>query len=370
MLRSLLRFLLVFVVIGLAMTLRPAGPASAIVHLAEVHEIMVGATVGDGHDADVQYIEINMLLGAQNITIGATLASFDSTGTFIDADPGTVGDQPLITFPANVPNSGAEIRWIVGTAEFETHSGITADFVISASPGMPATVGMVCLFEALRDFTNPFQSVDCISYGGAGFTGDNPNSNPSDAATTGPGDGTKSLTRINPADFGTTPPWAHSDIANDFALRCPTPENNAGDIAFLGDDDDGDGLPNCHEGEIGTDPADADTDGDGCTDGAELGPDETKGGLRNPLNEWDFYDVAGAPPPAGDGNPDQIIDLPNDILGVIQHFAPLGAPPYDVQFDRGLRIGANVWDKGPPDGVIDLPNDILGVIQQFNHNCQ
>ncbi len=23
-----------------------------------------------------------------------------------------------------------------------------------------------------------------------------------------------------------------------------------------------------------------------------------------------------------------------------------------------------------PDGVIDLPNDILGVIRQFNHSCQ
>ena len=357
MLRYLLRFLLVFVVIGLAMTLRPAGPASAIVHLAEVHEIMVGFN----GDPDVQFIEINMRLGAQNITVGSKLASFDSTGAFLNN---------LITFPGNVPNSGSDIRWIVGTTEFETASGITADFVIPASPGLPPTVGMVCFFEAGRDFTDPFQSIDCISYGGASFTGNNPNSNPSDAATTGPGNGTKSLTRINPATLIGGKPWAQSDIANDFALRCPTPENNAGDIAFLGDDTDGDGLSNCREGEIGTDPSDTDTDDDGCTDGAELGLDAAKGGLRNPLNEWDFSDVAGSPPPGGDGNPDRIIDLPNDILGVIQHYAPLGTPPYDVQFDRGLQIGANVWDKGPPDGVIDLPNDILGVIQQFNHNCQ
>ena len=312
MLRSLLRFLLVFVVIGLAMTLRPAGPASAIVHLAEVHEIMVGFN----GDPDVQFIEINMRLGAQNITVGSKLASFDSTGTFIDADPGTAGDQPLITFPNNVPNSGAEIRWIVGTTEFETASGITADFVIPASPGLPATVGMVCFFEILRDFTDPFQSIDCISYGGASFTGNNPNSNPSDAATTGPGNGTKSLTRINPATLIGGKPWAQSDIANDFALRCPTPENNAGDIAFLGDDTDGDGLSNCREGEIGTDPSDTDTDGDGCTDGAELGLDEKFGGLRDPLDPNDYYDVLGG----GGGPPDQIIDLPNDILGVIRQF--------------------------------------------------
>ncbi|MCH8009972.1 MAG: hypothetical protein IIC91_14025 [Chloroflexi bacterium] len=64
-----------------------------------------------------------------------------------------------------------------------------------------------------------------------------------------------------------------------------------------------------------------------------------------------------------------MIDLPNDILGVILHFSPQGAPPYDVRFDRGPQIGANVWNMGPPDGAVDLPNDILGVILQFGHNC-
>ena len=54
---------------------------------------------------------------------------------------------------------------------------------------------------------------------------------------------------------------------------------------------------------------------------------------------------------------------------MIQHFSPAGAPPYDVRFDRGPQTGANVWNMGPPDGVIDLPNDILGVIKQFQHNC-
>ena len=72
----------------------------------------------------------------------------------------------------------------------------------------------------------------------------------------------------------------------------------------------------------------------------------------------------------GGGPPDQIIDLPNDILGVIQRFAPSGATPYDVQFDRGVSSGPNTWNMTAPDGVIDLPNDILGVILQFNHSCQ
>ena len=114
--------------------------------------------------------------------------------------------------------------------------------------------------------------------------------------------------------------------------------------------------------------SDVDSDGDGCTNGQEAGPDETIGGQRDFLNPWDFYDVLG---PGAALPTDGIIDLPNDILGVIQHFAPLGTEPeYDVQFDRGPSAGPNPWNMTAPDGVIDLPNDILGVIQQFNHSCQ
>ena len=40
-----------------------------------------------------------------------------------------------------------------------------------------------------------------------------------------------------------------------------------------------------------------------------------------------------------------------------------------MRFDRGPQTGANTWNMGPPDGVIDLPNDVLGVILQFGHNC-
>ena len=103
-----------------------------------------------------------------------------------------------------------------------------------------------------------------------------------------------------------------------------------------------------------------DTDGDGCSNEREFGSDETLGGQRDYLNPWDFFDTNG----------DQVIDLPNDILGVIQHFAPLGGPPYDVAFDRGHRDGETLWSMTAPDGVIDLPIDILGVIYQFGHNCQ
>ena len=114
-------------------------------------------------------------------------------------------------------------------------------------------------------------------------------------------------------------------------------------------------------------PEPGDTDGDGCSDQRENGPDETLGGQRDYKNPHDFYDVLG---PGAALPRDGVVDLPNDILGVIQHFSPSGAAPYDAQFDRGPWTGPNSWNATQgPDGVIDLPNDILGVILQFNHRC-
>ena len=135
-----------------------------------------------------------------------------------------------------------------------------------------------------------------------------------------------------------------------FVFQLPAPKDADADT-------DGDTIANSE---------DLDDDGDGCSDLQENGKDPTVGGLRNPHNPWDFYDVLGE----GGGPPDQLIDLPNDILGVILRFAPQGQPPYDVQFDRGPSSGPNAWNMTAPDGVIDLPNDVLGVILQFNHSCQ
>ena len=61
-----------------------------------------------------------------------------------------------------------------------------------------------------------------------------------------------------------------------------------------------------------------------------------------------------SPPPNGDG----VIDLPNDILGVIVRYQMTSShPDWDPAFDIN------------DDGVIDLPNDILGTIQQYNLPC-
>ena len=124
-------------------------------------------------------------------------------------------------------------------------------------------------------------------------------------------------------------------------------------------DPDLDGLPSFFEFNAKMDPCDSDTDGDGCEDGRELGDDVTSGGMRDPLDPWDFYDVAGP----GGGPKDGVIDLPNDILGVLSH-----VNAYDIRFDRGPSTGPNAWNMTAPDGVINLI-DVLGVVLQFGHDC-
>ncbi len=109
-----------------------------------------------------------------------------------------------------------------------------------------------------------------------------------------------------------------------------------------------------------------DYDQDGCPDKRELLDDEGLGGLRDPYNPWDFYDV--------DGN--QTINLFGDIFGVAFAFGtgeagrPNAHPDYDRILDRGgAMTGSNAWNQRAPDGKIDLFNDIFGVAFQFGHRC-
>ena len=111
-----------------------------------------------------------------------------------------------------------------------------------------------------------------------------------------------------------------------------------------------------------------DFDGDGCTNAQELGSDPTLGGLRDPKNPWDFFDVNG----------DRNIDVPDDLLPVILAYqqGPLdpGGPGanYTAAKDRGpAKPGAQfAWQRPGPDGRIDVPNDLLPIILQYLHTCK
>lgn len=137
---------------------------------------------------------------------------------------------------------------------------------------------------------------------------------------------------------------------------------------LLADTDTG-GSPDGIDAALGDplDPADdaaqlaADTDGDGCTNGQEIGPDEMSGGLRDPFNEWDFFDTNG----------DKTVNLVDDIFAVADAFGLTPADAgYSVALDRSpAPPGAEVWEMGPPDGIVDLFNDVFGAAFQFGHSC-
>jgi hypothetical protein len=123
-------------------------------------------------------------------------------------------------------------------------------------------------------------------------------------------------------------------------------------------DADGDGLSNLEEYLIGTDPCVEDTDGDGCTDGAELGPDPIFGGERDPLNFWDFFDVTG----------DRRVDL-SDTLDILTYFADPGLPgtPGDLR-DRSIPDPAEPWRTADADNGVDL-TDALNNLPSFGDDC-
>ena len=147
---------------------------------------------------------------------------------------------------------------------------------------------------------------------------------------------------------------------------------------------DFDGLGDlCEELDFFTDPNDADTDDDGCLDGAELEPKSLAalGGGRDPLFFWDFFDTWATG--SRTGNIDGF-----DIGDVVLRFdTALGTPPtkeealaealapptdttsYHAASDRDSPDPeANVWNLRPPNGIID-GFDISFVVVQFGHNC-
>jgi hypothetical protein len=188
------------VVAGLLLT---RSEADAIFHVAHIDEFMVSY----GGDANVQFVEIRMLDDGQEVVTGTKLNAFDASGSFV----GTV-----LTVPGDVA-SGNQRSWIMGTPQFETASGLQADFEFPA--GLPVGGGMICWGDPGPNPTpvlcptsgSPY--VDCVAYGN--YTG------PTNACIGTPtpltGEG-HSLVRVTDT---------HDNLA-DFGCGDPAePENNA-----------------------------------------------------------------------------------------------------------------------------------------------
>jgi hypothetical protein len=113
-----------------------------------------------------------------------------------------------------------------------------------------------------------------------------------------------------------------------------------------------------------------DQDLDGLPNVEELSSATSNCGHRDPFNRYDYYDVSVPR--------DGVIDLSNDILGVILEYTPSGyagdggvdhtGTTTKINYDRPGAMAGNAghWNRGEPDHVIDLSNDILGVILQYN----
>ena len=144
-------------------------------------------------------------------------------------------------------------------------------------------------------------------------------------------------------------------------------------------DPDRDRLSNLEEFELGTDPCEIDTDQDGCSDGEEVAPksEAARGGGRNPLYFWDFFDPtrnkavgftdflalvtrAGAT----DFNETALINRNTDPLS-----EPPPPPAYHPRFDRGGQIpGGNLWEEQPANGSIGF-TDFLSLVRQNRATC-
>ena len=198
-------------------------PAQAAHHQAEISEVMSGF---DG-DANVQFVEVDQLGTLQSFVANTRLTAFNPDGTLAGVLLDPVG--------ADVSFTGD--KWLMGTLAFQAASGISADFTFS--PGILPAAGMVCWGAPdtaapdpnTWDASDPNNYVDCVSYGGAAFTGTNPMSpNP---ASSGAGDDTLSLTRSTTSTPKLTNPWRNSDDSTDFKLAVPSPENDAGEVGSL-----------------------------------------------------------------------------------------------------------------------------------------
>ena len=143
-------------------------------------------------------------------------------------------------------------------------------------------------------------------------------------------------------------------------------------VGTIQQDYDGDTVPNDVADTVTIECVEHfDSDGDGCLDTQENGPDETLGGRRDYRYFWDFFDP----------NRDLAVGF-QDFLAVLRHFGTAGDPAtldpdgpeppageYWALADRGGQApGGDPWDELPADGSIGF-SDFLSLLRQFGHTC-
>ena len=106
-----------------------------------------------------------------------------------------------------------------------------------------------------------------------------------------------------------------------------------------------------------------DSDGDGCGDVQEMGSNASKGGLRDPADRWDFFDVASNNEP-----PDGVVDTMDAMAVAFRWPSKVGDILYDSRYDRSVQLVNGPFDLGPPDGAINF-QDLQALYAQFGAAC-
>jgi hypothetical protein len=119
-----------------------------------------------------------------------------------------------------------------------------------------------------------------------------------------------------------------------------------------------------------------DSDRDGCDDGLETGDDPSRGGQRDPLIFWDFFDPNrdrsvsvidffsvvgrfGAVWPGYPNSPAEHVSLASALS------PPPASPAYHAGHDRTVLAG----NTAVPDGAITSV-DVFAVLSQFGDTCK
>ena len=133
-----------------ALYLTPA-PSEGAFHVAVIDEVLTSS----GGDDTVQFVEIRMLAVGQGVVNNSEMGVFDTSGAYIGK---------VLDVTANVPNDANGSRWLMGSAQFATVTGLTPDFTFNGPVFLPTTGGMVCWGKPFNP-TMPSQYVDCVAYG-------------------------------------------------------------------------------------------------------------------------------------------------------------------------------------------------------------
>ncbi len=211
----LARRLLAALVAALACSAVLADRAEATFHFMSISELGAGFL----GDPNVQFVELRLDAAGQTELTNTRLTSFDKDG---------VATALLLT-PSDVANGSAGRNVLYATAEFQTATGITPDYVIPV--GVVGPSGMICWGAPGAtapdpmswDFDKPENYVDCVAYGNYAHNTRPASGTPS---TLTPGDGVRALVRQKNTG-------AAGNNANDFALATASACNNAAQCAVL-----------------------------------------------------------------------------------------------------------------------------------------